>query len=68
MKSAEWVRIHLQLEIEDKIEFLAWMTWRMVLLLKELWNEVKGQFCWCRRREMKQIINFGHFEYEVLIR
>lgn len=40
----EWVRIHLQSDMEEKGEFLAWMTWWMVLLLGNFGTqEIKGQ-------------------------
>ena len=36
--------MHLQLEMEDKVESLAWMTWRMVLLLMSFRMRLKGRF------------------------
>lgn len=32
MERTEWVRIHLQSDMEDKGDILAWMTWC------EIWN------------------------------
>lgn len=43
-KMENWVRIHLQLQMEGKVQFLSWMTRRMALILMSLGMKLGGSF------------------------
>lgn len=43
-KMENWVRIHLQLQMEGKVQFLSWMTRRMALILMSFGMKLGGSF------------------------
>lgn len=43
-KMENWVRIHLQLQMEGKVQFLSWMTGRMALILRSFGMKLRSSF------------------------